>query len=70
MHTKDDGLQPYGHGQNTAARVPGAQLVAYERGGHLLALQIDDAREKVTAFVARHTAGPASNPRGVGKAVR
>jgi 2-hydroxy-6-oxonona-2,4-dienedioate hydrolase len=61
VHAKDDGLQPYGHGQNTAARVPGVQLVSYERGGHLLSLQIDDAREKVTAFVAQHTAGPASN---------
>jgi hypothetical protein len=34
---------------------PGAQLVPYEQGGHLLSLQIDDAREKVTAFVAQRT---------------
>jgi pimeloyl-ACP methyl ester carboxylesterase len=58
VHAKDDGLQPYGHAQNTATRVPGARLVSYERGGHLLSLQIDDAREKVVVFIARHTAAP------------
>lgn len=55
VHAKDDGLQAYEHGQNTATRVPGAQLVSYEQGGHLLSLQIDDARVKVTAFVAQRT---------------
>jgi pimeloyl-ACP methyl ester carboxylesterase len=69
VHAKDDGLQSYAHGLNTAARVPGAQLVSYERGGHLLSLQIDDAHEKVTAFVAQHTAGPASNASGAAEAV-
>jgi pimeloyl-ACP methyl ester carboxylesterase len=61
VHAKDDGLQSYVHGQNTAARVPSAQLVSYERGGHLLSLQINDARENVTAFVAKHTAGAAAS---------
>jgi pimeloyl-ACP methyl ester carboxylesterase len=70
VHARDDGLQPYGHGQNTATRVPSAQLVSYERGGHLLSLQIDDAREKVTAFVAQHMAGPASRARGVAEAIQ
>ena len=55
VHARDDGLQPYGHAQHTAARVPGAQLVSYERGGHLLSLHLDDAREKVAAFIARCT---------------
>jgi pimeloyl-ACP methyl ester carboxylesterase len=67
---EDDGLQPDGRGQNTAARVPGARLAACEQGGHPPALQLGDAREAMTAFVARHTAGAASNTRGAGKAVR
>jgi pimeloyl-ACP methyl ester carboxylesterase len=55
VHAVDDGLQPFEHGQNTATRVRGAQLVSYERGGHLLSLQIDDAREQVRAFIRAHS---------------
>ena len=64
VHARDDSLQSYGHGQNTAARVPGAQLVSYERGGHLLSWQIDDASKKVTAFVAQHSACRDLTPEG------
>ncbi len=51
IHAVDDGIQPYSHGENTATRVPGAEFVSYERGGHLLVLQLDDVREKVSAFL-------------------
>lgn len=54
VHAVDDGLQAYSNGLNTARRVPGAQLVSYERGGHLLSLHLDDARQKVAAFLAQH----------------
>ena len=54
IHTVDDGLQPYSHGVNTATRVPDAKFVSYERGGHLLVLQLDDVREKVAAFLCLH----------------
>ncbi|MGE3269358.1 MAG: alpha/beta fold hydrolase [Chloroflexota bacterium] len=54
VHAQDDSLQPYAHGLNTAGRIPGAQLVSYERGGHLLLLQIEDARQQVAAFIAEH----------------
>jgi 2-hydroxy-6-oxonona-2,4-dienedioate hydrolase len=53
VHAKDDRLQEYGQGHHTATRVPGAHLVSYERGGHLLSLQIDDVRERVAAFIAQ-----------------
>lgn len=56
VHTVDDGLQVYAHGQHTATRVPNAQLVSYDRGGHLLVLEVDDIREKVAAFLERHYA--------------
>jgi hypothetical protein len=56
-HAVDDGLQPYSHAENTATRVPDAKFLSYERGGHLLLLQLDDVREKVGAFHERHTGG-------------
>ena len=55
VHSVDDGLQPYSHGENTASRVPGAEFLSYEQGGHLLLLQLDEVREEVSAFQERHT---------------
>jgi pimeloyl-ACP methyl ester carboxylesterase len=54
IHAVDDGLQPYSHAVNTATRVPDAEFVSYEQGGHLLVLQLDDVREKVAAFLRLH----------------
>ena len=51
----DDGLQPYSHAENTASRVPDAEFLSYEQGGHLLLLQLDEVREKVATFYERHT---------------
>lgn len=36
FHAKDDGLQLYHNAEFAAAHIPGAKLVSYERGGHLL----------------------------------
>jgi pimeloyl-ACP methyl ester carboxylesterase len=55
VHAVDDGLQSYGHGENTASRVPDAELLSYEQGGHLLLLQLDEVREEVATFHERHT---------------
>src|SRR3712207_4917951 len=55
VHAVDDGLQPYSQGENTATKVPDAESLSYEQGGHLLLLQLDDAREKVTAFIHRNS---------------
>jgi pimeloyl-ACP methyl ester carboxylesterase len=54
VHAVDDGLQPYSHAENTATRVPDAEFLSYEQGGHLLLLQLDDVREKVTTFHERY----------------
>ena len=54
VHAVDDGLQPYSHGENTATKVPEAEFLSYEQGGHLLLLQLDEVREKVAAFHERH----------------
>ena len=50
VHAVDDGLQPYSHAENTATKVPDAEFLSYEQGGHLLLLQLDEVREKVAAF--------------------
>ena len=55
VHAVDDGLQPYSHAENTATKVPGAEFLSYEEGGHLLLLQLDDVREKVGAFIHRNS---------------
>ncbi len=57
VHAVDDGLQPYSHGENTATKVPDAKFLSYERGGHLLLLQLDEVREKVAAFCEQHIGG-------------
>jgi len=36
VHAKDDGLQLFHNAEYAAATIPGARLLAYERGGHLL----------------------------------
>jgi pimeloyl-ACP methyl ester carboxylesterase len=53
VHAVDDGLQPHSHAENTATKVPDAEFLSYEQGGHLLLLQLDDVREKVAAFQER-----------------
>src|SRR5918994_1014707 len=53
VHAVDDGLQPYSHGENTATKVPDAEFLSYEQGGHLLLLQLDEVRDKVAAFLER-----------------
>src|SRR5215207_9278750 len=55
VHSVDDGLQPYSHGEHTATKVPDARFLSYEEGGHLLLLQLDEVREKVATFHERHT---------------
>jgi pimeloyl-ACP methyl ester carboxylesterase len=51
VHAADDGLQPYRHGVNTAKRVRGAEFLSYEKGGHMLILQLDPVRTRVNAFL-------------------
>lgn len=51
VHAKDDTLQLYRHAEFAAANIPGARLVAFERGGHLL-LAIE--HEAIRAEIRRH----------------
>jgi len=36
LHARDDGLQLYRNAEYAAANIPGARLITFERGGHLL----------------------------------
>ena len=38
-----------------ATKVPDAEFLSYEQGGHLLLLQLDEVREKMATFYERHT---------------
>ncbi|MFO1251744.1 MAG: alpha/beta fold hydrolase [Inhella sp.] len=42
LHARDDGLQPSHSAEFAARHIPGAQLLAFERGGHLL-LAVENA---------------------------
>jgi 2-hydroxy-6-oxonona-2,4-dienedioate hydrolase len=51
VHAKDDTLQLFRHAEYAAATIPGARLVAFDRGGHLL-LAIE--HETIRAEIRRH----------------
>lgn len=54
VHAEDDGLQSFAHGANTASRIPGAELLSHEHGGHMLVLQRDEVRQRIDAFLKAH----------------
>ncbi len=54
IHAKDDGLQPFMHGRNAAKRIPGAETDFHPRGGHMLMLQHEEVRKRVSAFLRAH----------------
>lgn len=51
VHARDDSLQRHRNAEYAARLIPGAQLVSFERGGHLLAVVEQDA---VRALVMQH----------------
>lgn len=63
VHAKDDTLQQFRNAEFAATTIPGAELLAFERGGHLvLAVEQPAIRARVLAHIAAHvdTAGPTS----------
>lgn len=51
IHAADDALIPFAQGQHSAARIPGARLVAVEYGGHLAAV-LDSVTGQVKEFLS------------------
>jgi len=55
VHARDDTLQLFRNAEFAAATIPGAELVAFERGGHLLlAVEQPAIRERVARHVLAH----------------
>ena len=58
VHATDDTLQLYRNAAFAAAHIPGARLLRFERGGHLLiAVEQPRIRDEIQAFIRSH-AGP------------
>ena len=58
VHAKDDTLQHYRHAEFAAATIPGARLVGFERGGHLLmAVEQSAIRALVDTHIVEHAHG-------------
>lgn len=49
LHAVDDALQLYRNAEFAAARIPGAELVRFERGGHFLIVVEQDTVRRLTA---------------------
>lgn len=59
IHAADDTLQLIRNAEFAAAHIPGARLMKFERGGHLLiAVQQQAVREQTQAFIRAHAAAP------------
>ena len=58
VHATDDTLQLYRNAEFAAGHIPGARLLRFERGGHLLiAVEQPRIRDEIQAFIRSH-AGP------------
>jgi pimeloyl-ACP methyl ester carboxylesterase len=69
VHARDDTLQRFHNAEFAARTIPGARLLAFDRGGHLLlAVEQPAIRDAVAQHIGAH-AGPAeaSAPRPQGR---
>lgn len=51
VHSRDDTLASFGPAESAAARIPHAQLLAHDSGGHLQLGRADQTRDAVQAFL-------------------
>lgn len=54
FHARDDGLQLFHNAEFAASRIPGARLVSFERGGHLLVIV---ERSAIRTAIKQHISG-------------
>ncbi|MFN3936436.1 MAG: alpha/beta fold hydrolase [Gemmobacter sp.] len=54
VHARDDALAPFATARFLADSLPGASLVVFDRGGHLLIGHMAETRARVRAHFARH----------------
>ena len=63
IHARDDTLQLYHNAKFAAANIPGAELLSFETGGHLLlAIEQDPIRHAVQSFISAHVDAVESSP--------
>lgn len=58
IHARDDRINPFDVGATITARVPGAELVPFDAGGHLLLGHHAEVRARVSGFLARSLETP------------
>ena len=59
VHARDDTLQRFHNAEFAAAAIPGARLVPFERGGHLLmAVEQSEVRRLIDALVSNTSGAP------------
>jgi pimeloyl-ACP methyl ester carboxylesterase len=55
LHGRDDTLQPFHNAEFAASTIPGARLVRFPKGGHLiLAVELPTIRQEIADHIARH----------------
>jgi len=54
IHARDDGINPFAVGARTAERIPGAEFMALDSGGHLSLGHRTEIRARVAAFLRAH----------------
>ena len=52
IHARDDPVVLYAHAEHAVSRIPGAKLLAFERGGHSLLGHHDEIRARIVALLA------------------
>ncbi len=57
VHSRDDGINPFAFGEYTARHIAGAQLIALDRGGHLMLGHHVEVQAAVAKFLRRHADG-------------
>ena len=57
IHARDDGMAAFQNAARAAERIPGAELLAIERGGHMLLGSDDLIRQEVARFLAASRVG-------------
>jgi 2-hydroxy-6-oxonona-2,4-dienedioate hydrolase len=57
IHARDDGINPFAIGVSTAERIPGAELMPLDTGGHLSLGRRAEVRARVNAFLRAHAGG-------------
>jgi len=62
LHAADDPMPPLAGAQQIAAQIPGARLVVFQRGGHLLLGHQEEARAEIAAFIRQHSDGAMPPP--------